>query len=44
MLAAADNHCSALERIAIGELRLSSLPLALGEWCLLNHEQRSLLR
>jgi 16S rRNA pseudouridine516 synthase len=44
MLAAADNHCSALERIAIGELRLSSLPLALGEWCLLNHEQRGLLR
>ena len=44
MLAAADNHCSALERIAIGELMLSSLQLALGEWCLLNHEQRGLLR
>lgn len=44
MLAAADNHCSALERIAIGELTLSSLPLALGEWCLLSHEQRGLLR
>jgi 16S rRNA pseudouridine516 synthase len=44
MLAAADNHCCALERIAIGELTLSSLSLALGEWCLLSHEQRSLLR
>ena len=44
MLAAADNHCSALERIAIGELTLSSLSLALGDWCLLNSEQRGLLR
>ncbi len=44
MLAAADNHCSALERIAIGDLTLSSLALALGDWCLLNDEQRSLLR
>jgi 16S rRNA pseudouridine516 synthase len=44
MLAAADNHCLALERIAIGELTLSSLQLALGEWCLLNDEQRGLLR
>ncbi len=44
MLAAADNHCCALERIAIGELTLSSLSLALGEWCLLSHEQRGLLR
>lgn len=44
MLAAADNHCAALERIAIGELTLSSLSLAAGEWCLLNDEQRGLLR
>ena len=44
MLAAADNHCAALERTAIGELTLSSLSLAAGEWCLLNDEQRGLLR
>ena len=44
MLAAASNHCAALERIAIGELTLSSLSLASGEWCLLNDEQRGLLR
>ncbi|MCE2859380.1 MAG: pseudouridine synthase [Oxalobacteraceae bacterium] len=44
MLAAADHHCSALERIAIGELTLSSLQLALGDWCLLNDAQRGLLR
>lgn len=44
MLAAAENHCTALERIAIGELRLSSLSLATGDWCLLSDEQRALLR
>ncbi len=44
MLAAADNHCTALERIAIGELTLSSLLLAPGDWCLLNADQRALLR
>ena len=44
MLAAADNHCTALERIAIGELNLSSLSLAVGDWCLLSDEQRALLR
>jgi 16S rRNA pseudouridine516 synthase len=44
MLAAADNHCTALERIAIGELTLSSLSLAPGDWCLLNADQRALLR
>ena len=44
MLAAAENHCTALERIAIGELRLSSLSLAAGDWCLLSEEQRALLR
>lgn len=44
MLAAADNHCTALERIAIGELHLSSLSLAVGDWCLLGVEQRALLR
>ena len=44
MLAAADNHCTALERIAIGELKLSSLSLAAGDWCLLSDEQRALMR
>ncbi len=44
MLAAAENHCTALERIAIGELTLSSLSLASGDWCLLSDEQRGLLR
>jgi len=44
MLAAAGNHCSALERIAIGELTLSALSLTLGGWCLLTEEQRELLR
>ncbi len=44
MLAAASNHCAALERIAIGELTLSSLSLASGDGCLLNDEQRGVLR
>jgi 16S rRNA pseudouridine516 synthase len=44
MLAAADHHCTALARIAIGELQLSSLSLAPGEWCLLSDTQRHLLR
>lgn len=32
MLAAAGNHCSALSRVAIGQLALDSLGLAEGEW------------
>ena len=44
MLAAAGNHCTALERIAIGDLTLSSLSLAQGDWCLLTDAQRALLR
>lgn len=32
MLAAADNHCTSLCRIAIGSLTLESLGLAAGEW------------
>jgi 16S rRNA pseudouridine516 synthase len=32
MLAAAGNHCAALERIAIGGLRLEELGLEEGEW------------
>lgn len=43
MLAAAGNHCAALQRIAIGQLRLDSLDLAEGEWRYLNAEQLALL-
>jgi 16S rRNA pseudouridine516 synthase len=39
MLAAADNHCSALQRIAIGALTLESLQLDEGEWCYLDAVQ-----
>jgi 16S rRNA pseudouridine516 synthase len=39
MLAAADNHCSALQRIAIGSLTLESLQLDEGEWCYLDEAQ-----
>ncbi len=44
MLAAAGNHCAALQRIAIGELTLDSLGLGEGEWCHLEPEQLALLR
>ncbi len=44
MLAAAGNHCAALQRIAIGELQLAALGLAEGEWCHLEPEQLVLLR
>ncbi|MBI1890547.1 MAG: pseudouridine synthase [Burkholderiales bacterium] len=43
MLAAAGNHCSALQRIAIGGMTLESLGLAEGEWCYLDAAQRQLL-
>lgn len=43
MLAAAGNHCEALERIAIGELQLADLNLALGEWIYLTQAQLALL-
>jgi 16S rRNA pseudouridine516 synthase len=39
MLAAAENHCTALRRVAIGSLTLASLNLAEGAWCYLNAEQ-----
>lgn len=39
MLAAAGNHCNALQRSAIGLLTLESLGLKKGEWCYLNTEQ-----
>jgi 16S rRNA pseudouridine516 synthase len=44
MLAAAGNHCAALQRIAIGGLTLAALELEIGEWCFLNDEQLELLR
>ena len=43
MLAAAGNHCLALERTAIGGLTLSALELDEGEWCYLTPEQLQLL-
>lgn len=39
MLAAADNHCTALCRTAVGGLTLASLGLAEGEWKYLEDEQ-----
>ncbi len=43
MLAAADNHCSALHRSAIGGLQLEALGLQEGEWCFLEEEHLALL-
>ncbi len=43
MLAAADNHCTALRRTEIGKLELDALGLAEGEWCYLDEAQRALL-
>jgi len=43
MLAASGNHCSALCRTQIGELKLSDLNLALGEWCYLDEAELALL-
>ena len=43
MLAAAGNHCTALRRIQIGELRLDVLGLAEGEWSYLDAAQLNLL-
>jgi 16S rRNA pseudouridine516 synthase len=44
MLAAAGNHCAALQRISIGQLTLASLALGEGEWCYLEQSQLSLLQ
>jgi 16S rRNA pseudouridine516 synthase len=44
MLAAAGNHCSALTRVAIGELTLAALELEEGEWTYLDAEQLALLK
>lgn len=43
MLAAAGNHCTALQRTAIGKLRLDQLSLEEGEWCYLEPEHLALL-
>jgi 16S rRNA pseudouridine516 synthase len=43
MLAAAGNHCAALQRISIGDLLLEALGLAEGEWCYLEENQLALL-
>lgn len=39
MLAAAGNHCAALNRSQIGLLKLEALGLELGEWCFLSAEK-----
>ena len=43
MLAAAGNHCSALQRIAVGNLTLAALGLEEGEWCYLDEHHLALL-
>lgn len=43
MLAAAGNHCSALHRAQIGNLKLTDLHLAEGEWCYLDASRLALL-
>ena len=43
MLAAAGNHCAALERIAIGRLTLAGLGLPPGGWTYLDQSQLALL-
>ena len=44
MLAAAGNHCSALNRVQIGGLRLTDLALAEGEWRYLSNAELALLQ
>lgn len=44
MLAAAGNHCAALQRTAIGRLTLTHLGLDEGEWCYLDADDLALLR
>jgi 16S rRNA pseudouridine516 synthase len=43
MLAAAGNHCDALQRVAIGGLKLAELNLAAGAWCYLSETQMAQL-
>jgi len=44
MLAAAGNHCTTLQRVQIGNLKLGDLGLAEGEWCYLDAAQLALLQ
>ncbi len=44
MLAAAENHCVALCRSQIGQLKLSDLNLAEGGWCYLSDAQLAMLK
>lgn len=44
MLAAAGNHCIALRRSQIGQLKLDDLGLGEGEWCYLDVAQLALLK
>lgn len=44
MLAAAGNHCTALRRTEIGQLKLDALGLKEGEWCYLDEERLALLK
>jgi len=44
MLAAAGNHCTALRRSQIGQLKLDELGLAEGEWCYLEEAELALLK
>lgn len=44
MLAAAGNHCAALHRSQIGNLKLDNLNLAPGQWCYLDDAQLALLK
>ncbi|MFH2135776.1 MAG: pseudouridine synthase [Pseudomonadota bacterium] len=44
MLAAADNHCTALRRTQVGELTLEALGLEAGEWCYLDAKELALLK
>lgn len=44
MLAAAGNHCTSLQRVAIGGLTLESLGLAEGEWMYLEEKHLALLK
>ena len=39
MLAAAGNHCTQLQRVAIGKLSLAALELEEGQWCYLEAEK-----
>ena len=44
MLAAAGNHCTALNRSQIGNLKLADLNLAVGAWCYLSEAQLTQLK